>query len=65
MVPAMTRKSRFARQCESQARGGHENRADDQHAPAADTIRSCCEVKRNDDITGEGQRENQGRPELP
>jgi hypothetical protein len=53
------KEEQVARTCESQARGGHKNRSDDRHAPPPDTIRSCGEVKRDDNITGEGQRKNQ------
>ena len=43
----------------SQARGGHEDRSDDQHPPPSDTIRSRCQVKRDNDITDQRQRKNE------
>jgi len=35
----------------SQTSSGHKNRADDQHAPPSDTVRSRCQIKRDNYIT--------------
>jgi hypothetical protein len=43
---------------ESQTCCGHENRADDQHAPPPNAIRSGGQVERDDDIANESQRKN-------
>ncbi len=48
----------------SQVRGGHENRPDDQHAPPSDTVRSCCQIKRDNDITDQRQRKNEAHLRL-
>ena len=45
--------------CEGEARGGHEDCADDEHAAAADTIGTRCEIERDDDVAGQGEAENQ------
>src|SRR6266851_3584832 len=58
-LPGQYARAQLVGTCESQTSGGHENRSDDQHAPPPDTVCSSCEVKRDDDITDEGQRKNQ------
>jgi hypothetical protein len=53
------KKEQIAGARESQARGCHENRTDDQHAPPSNAIRSGCQVQRDDHVAHQGQRKHQ------
>src|SRR5580765_2806495 len=45
----------------NEAGRGHQEGADDEHAPAADAIGACGQIQRNDRVPDEGKREQQSR----
>ena len=54
-------KQEIVREGESQTGGGHQNGADDEHAPPPDPVGASSEIKGDDSISEQRQRKKQAR----